>query len=338
MPSHVRLRDIATRAGVSVATVSLALRDSTLISPAVRTRISALAARMGYQPHPYVSAYMSWRRNGGSLRHPSIALLHNYDSADGWRKHGSANLREMHRGALEQIRARGYSAEELWLGSARPRRLMEILKARAVHGLVFAPIAEKSVRYDLSWDDFSAVQIGTAPAGLNLPRVAHDHYHAALEAIRRCAARGYRRPGLVIDPAHDERLQHVWRAGFEMGVEELGFLRHNVLPLSELRPDLRALQAWLKRKRPDVLITNLHGLLETLLARLGLAVPKDVGLVSLSVSAAGDRISGINQNSFLIGTHAVDMLASALQLHRTGVQPEAITTLVTGRWNPGSTF
>ncbi len=338
MVEHVRLKDIAARARVSVATVSLALRDSMLISPATRARLVALASEMGYQAHPYVSAYMSWRRTRGSLHHPSIALLHPYATADGWRAHGSVSLREMHRGVTDQIRVHGYTAQEFRLGAERPRRLLEILRARGITGLVFAPVAEKTQRYDFPWDEFSAVQIGTGPAGLELPRVAHHHYHGALDAVRRCAARGYRRPGLVLDRAHDERLGHVWRAGFEMGAEECGFARNAVWLMSEQRPDLPGLRAWLKAKKPDVIVTNLHSLFEGLLRRLRLAIPQDFGLVSLSVPALGDRVTGIEQNSTLVGMRAIDLLAGALQLHRTGLLPETITTMVNGRWNPGETL
>lgn len=337
MASHVRLRDIAAKARVSVATVSLALRGSERLPEATRRRIAALAEKLGYQSHPYVSAFMSWRRNGGALQRPAIALLHAYPGEDGWKKYRSLTVREMHRGVLERLEARGYAAAQFRIGAVRPARLVEILRARGITGLVFAPIPQADVYYDFPLADFCAVQVGTGPAGLALPRVAHDHYHGALEAVRGCTSRGYRRPGLIIDPAHDARLQYVWRAGFEMGLAERGLPRDAILALAENSPDSGTLQKWLKQKRPDVLITNLHQLVEKLLTELGVAVPEKIGLVSLSVPAPGDRVSGIHQNGHLIGTQAVDQLASAVQLHRTGVPPEAITTLVSGRWNPGKT-
>ena len=46
----IRLKDIAARAGVSMMTVSKALRDVKDVSPATRTRIRKLAAEMGYTP------------------------------------------------------------------------------------------------------------------------------------------------------------------------------------------------------------------------------------------------------------------------------------------------
>ena len=46
----VRLKDIARHAGVSVMTVSKALRDEPDVSAATKTRIKALAQQMGYVP------------------------------------------------------------------------------------------------------------------------------------------------------------------------------------------------------------------------------------------------------------------------------------------------
>lgn len=46
----IRLKDIARHAGVSVMTVSKALRDETDVSPATKARLKALAHQMGYVP------------------------------------------------------------------------------------------------------------------------------------------------------------------------------------------------------------------------------------------------------------------------------------------------
>ena len=46
----VKLKDIAARAGVSIMTVSKALRDAKDISPGTRTRIRKLAEEMQYVP------------------------------------------------------------------------------------------------------------------------------------------------------------------------------------------------------------------------------------------------------------------------------------------------
>jgi LacI family transcriptional regulator len=46
----IRLKDIAAQAGVSIMTVSKALRDAPDISAATKARLGALARQMGYMP------------------------------------------------------------------------------------------------------------------------------------------------------------------------------------------------------------------------------------------------------------------------------------------------
>ena len=47
----VRMKDVAERAGVSAATVSLALSGSPRISESTRSRVERAAREMGYLPH-----------------------------------------------------------------------------------------------------------------------------------------------------------------------------------------------------------------------------------------------------------------------------------------------
>ncbi|HEU0008249.1 MAG TPA: LacI family DNA-binding transcriptional regulator [Verrucomicrobiae bacterium] len=57
----VRLKDIAARAGVSIMTVSKALRDEPDISQATKGRLRALAAEMGYTPDSLAQGLRSRR-------------------------------------------------------------------------------------------------------------------------------------------------------------------------------------------------------------------------------------------------------------------------------------
>ena len=64
----MRLKDIAQRAGVSVMTVSKALRDEPDVSAATKTRIKLLAQQMGYVPdsdrpglaHAHHASSLAW--------------------------------------------------------------------------------------------------------------------------------------------------------------------------------------------------------------------------------------------------------------------------------------
>lgn len=64
MPQNTcSLRTVARVAGVSVATASLALRNSPLIAPETREKVLRCAARLGYRVNPLISELM------GALRH-----------------------------------------------------------------------------------------------------------------------------------------------------------------------------------------------------------------------------------------------------------------------------
>lgn len=59
----IRLKDIAAKAGVSVMTVSKALRGASDISPQTKTRIKLLAQQMGYVPDSMAQGLRSRRTN-----------------------------------------------------------------------------------------------------------------------------------------------------------------------------------------------------------------------------------------------------------------------------------
>ena len=60
------IRDVAHRAGVSIATVSRALRDATSVTPETRARVTQAAAATGHDPTP--TAETKKHQNGESVK------------------------------------------------------------------------------------------------------------------------------------------------------------------------------------------------------------------------------------------------------------------------------
>jgi LacI family transcriptional regulator len=70
------LQDIAARCGVSTATVSLALRGASRISPATTTRVLAVAEELGYDPANHLAArQLALRKHGRTALNRVIALF-----------------------------------------------------------------------------------------------------------------------------------------------------------------------------------------------------------------------------------------------------------------------
>lgn len=335
------MKDIAAAAGVTQATVSLSLSGSPRIPGHTRERIRAVADRLGYRPHPLVSALMRSRRSRSPVeQRPTIALVNGLESEDAWRTSTAPTVRDMRRGALDHAGKRGYRVEEFWLN--RPgmsaRRFADMLEARGIEGVVLGPLLPGAAPPALPWPKFAAVRLGPPLPELKLPVVCNDHHLSSVHLLRECHRLGYRRPGLVLRDFHRERFQGRWEGG-------LLFAR-NVLP--GLRPvptryladwsDTAALRTWLRRHRPDVVVSSTVDPLLDGLRGIGLRIPDDVGFCSLACLGPRHPCSGIWQNGALLGATAVDQVAGMLEANVRGLPEHGLAVMVEGEWNPGTTL
>jgi len=340
------MAELARIAGVSSTTVSLSLSLSPKIPEETRARILALARQHGYHPNPYVSALMRCRRKRQPIEHPvALALINGLGHPDAWRTSSSATRRQVREGALARGRELGYQVDEYWLhqDGMSPQRLSEMLHARGVNGLLMGPMPDEDPPPRLNWDYFSAVGINVTYKPLPLHVVCSDHHHAITRIVHECHALGYRRPALVIVRSQRHYFQGLLESGYLSAVDALAGVKR-IAPLyvesleDRSRFDEPAFRLWLRRARPDVLITLDAEFLEGILRDLGMKVPADIGLASLGCAAIGDRFSGICQLGHKKGAAAMDVLAGLVERNETGLPEQPITTLVEGRWNPGATL
>jgi LacI family transcriptional regulator len=95
---------------------------------------------------------------------------------------------------------------------------------------------------------------------------------------------------------------------------------------------------WLKREKPDVIITPAANVLVGTLENAGWKIPQDIGLALLACPQQGDVYSGVYQNGKMIGALAVDTLISMVERHERGLPEQATTLMVEGQWNEGRTL
>jgi len=145
---------------------------------------------------------------------------------------------------------------------------------------------------------------------------------------------GYRRIGFV---ASTDRLRN-FKGGLFMKQSELGpELKISLFEFSQA-PDSsdesRRFSAWLKKNRPEALLTDVIQTRDTL-ARLGYRVPEDIGLAATSI-LDGNSDAGIDQNSEEIGKAAAETLISLMNHHEYGIPDVVREVLITGKWVDGS--
>jgi DNA-binding LacI/PurR family transcriptional regulator len=342
MSNGVTMKTIAAQAGVTQATVSMSLANNPRIPSPTRERIQAIARKLGYHPNPYVSTLMRIRRQGKPLKDkPALALVCAQRTANGWRDHPAPTIRQMREGAFERATLRGYRAQEFWLhrDDMSNERFSEMLHARGIQGMLISPLAEGDPTPTLKWEYFASVCLSVPLPSLTITTVCNDHYFSSLQIVRECHRRGYRRPGLLLRRPHQLRFQGRWEAGFLIGGEMLEDLEiAKPLYVDDWRGDAAKIVAWLKREKPDVIITPSANVLVDTLEAAGWKIPDDIGLALLAVPQFGDPNSGVYQNGRMIGALAVDTLISMVERHERGLPEQATTLMIEGQWNEGRTL
>ena len=339
MESSVSMRDIASHAGVSVATVSKCLSNKRDVSDATRRRVLDACRMFGYKPNPLVAALMRVRRrHTAPTSQLTLAFVTAFPTPDGWRKHPSPIFRQMFTGAERRAHERNYALEHFWLfrDSMSNRRFSQVLEARGIRGLLIAPVPDTHTTLELNWDAFSTVVLGLTPTTRAFHRVTTDYYQSMLLTMEECLKLGYRRPGLAARRETIKRLEFRWEGAYLVACERFR-LASPPAPLFVDEWSAGNVERWLQQEEPDVVIGPILGKLEEFIRASGRQVPKDLGLVGLLVPQSGDRLSGVLQNGEVIGAVAVDQLISAVERNETGVPEYPITHTTLGRWNPGRT-
>lgn len=338
MPRPVTLQDVADRARVHRSTVALALRDHPRIPSETRERIKEIAVGLGYRVNPFVAALMQSRRTGQGVRHATLAFVTNYPTRYGWRP-PHHDRPDFFPGAAERARGLGYELEHFWLAEPgmTPARLCDILVTRGVHGIIVGRMPPGQHALELLWERFSSVALGLTLRSPRLHHVTENHFDTSWQAMQQCLERGYRRVGFVFSDANDSpSVGDRWMGAYLM--QQHKFPPGDRLPLCPGAPAEReTFLHWLRRERPDALITPHAAPLAEWLSEAGLRVPRDLGLVELQNRPQSNH-AGVYYDAAKIGALAVDMLVGLMHRNDTGVPEDQHEVILTGAWREGTTL
>jgi LacI family transcriptional regulator len=132
------LSDIARACGLSISTISRALRGHAKVSAATRHRIEEVAERLGYRPNPYIAALMSnvRRARRATAAAAALARIDTSPNADEWKADPVQS--QFYIGALARAERLGHRLERFHGGNSNisPARLTGILRARGITGVI----------------------------------------------------------------------------------------------------------------------------------------------------------------------------------------------------------
>lgn len=339
MDNAPSLRELARVAGVSKTTVSLALRDHPRIRPEVRERIQRLAEGAGYRPNALMANLLAQLRASKTSAYQStLGLI--CVAKDQSELHTVPTFRSWIAGCHARAAELGYGFNQFWLHEPgiSPTRLVEILDARNIRGLAVVGFYEGEAiaqKFDPIWRRSAVVALGTRPTWPVIHFVSNDQYVTVTQAVRELVGLGYQRLGLCLGKHVDDIVENKFSAGFWAAQQRLS-TGHSI-PVFDLQPGTRDHFAlWLKRHRPDVILT-IHSEIRDWLVALGLSVPGDIGLVQLDKSCESADWAGMEQNSELIGRSAMDMVIGQLHRNEAGVPSVQKCMLINSTWSPGAT-
>lgn len=328
---RVTQRDIAKAIGVSHMTVSLALRNDPRASAETRGRIQQKAAEMGYLPDPMLSAMGHYCRTSRAT--PVMAELAWFNL---WREpaklYSYREFEQYWKGAVESAWQHGYRLEEYRVKDMPLPRLDGILKTRNIRGILVPPSPLPGLEglNRFPWRDYAVVQLGvTCPVPLPHSVGADDVANSAL-ALEKIREKGYRRIAFVGDRA----LQRAFGAGFYWAQRMLPVqMPEFFLPLKEPARHRIKLAAWIRKERPDAILTD-NGELPEILADLGIRVPEDIALATTTLYDTPID-AGIDHHSMEIGRMSIlSLMAHMKDPHAT--LPEIRSQVhVAGDWVDG---
>ena len=315
----VTLKDVATRAGVSVASVSTVINGTATVSPAMRKRVESAVVELGYVPHALARDLRLGRTSTVGLVVPDITNPH------------FSSLASVIEEACDEA---GYTLTlcSTTDDAAKEVRQLQVLRRQRAAGVIFVPGGSPT------HDTASLAQLLDRPAvlldrvlpGLALQAVVLDNVEAGRLAARHLLQQGHRRIAIVAGRASlgisQDRVSGVLRAIAEAGLDPQ---RASVLD-GGFQVELSYF-ATLQLLDGDVTPTGIvaassHATVGVMraLAQRGLRCPTDVSVVGIDdfvwAEAFLPRLTVVAQPVTIMGRLAVRLLLEERPIDHTSRQ------------------
>ena len=338
MAKYVTLRDLVKRTGLSIATVSRALRDLPCISDEARTVVRQAARDMGYRADPVLAALSAhrWRRRPVAAGKTLAALADGFLDGEG--------------GMAVRAATYGYHFEVFQIRAYRDaRRLADVLYARGIQGVIVGAIHTPGFCPAFDWSRVSAVACNEGAERPPVHLVMPNHFRAVQQAWDWAWDHDFRRIGLAIFnipnaiDLHDRRAAFLDRQQSVPPAQRVPVLTVDPWRGPRANPDrtgqvlygeaVQRARMWMEQERPEIVL-GFNDSFRWLLRDAGWRTPRWKGFVDLWVgdpAATGTRLDGDE-----LGRRAVDWVDSLLRAGERGLPRNASAMLVDFEWQDGS--
>ena len=316
MADPVTLRQIASQAGVSAATMSHALNGTGRLAPATRQRLEALLAEHAYIPSPGVAA-LAQRRHKTPIGLLPVAVI---------------GERRFFADEMVQACARraGYLLRVFETGT--PAEVEQICVDQGMAGVFLMAINGQSVASHHAWSKVPVVAIMPLALGLPWHQVDIAPFAELRMILKHLMNKGWRRIGVCLHH-HAQQVFH--------DEERLGaYLYTKQSTVAELLPpctcdhgDNAGILAWVRQYEPEVVVA--YGAGHATLLRMVFPALPVAALTIHSQEPEYSHIAGIRHDMSEIVEVALVVLGRSLRHGERGAPERPQRLVVQGRWRDG---
>lgn len=344
MNERVTLLEVAKRAGVSISTVSRALKNDPRITAETGGKIRRLATAMGYTPDPLISqlAGKHWKT---PKDHAALSIAYIYDHSE---HDQQVYLHIEMANHLQQSASRyGYKVTSFnasdypnWMALGR------VMRNRGIRGVILAPIYSASAKIEMEWQHFSIVSLGPGYIPLPFHRVYSSTFEQLDRVITKVWNRGYHHIGIALfEHPYDfeDDKKRLGAAYAQKHIIESKGGKVSIISYKEQKypEDIiirdATLKSWFDKEKPEAIIGFNIGVYDAMIASQ-LTSPKDFAFATLHCDKNWPGVTGLNINTSLKADYALYMVDLLLRSNETGVPAQQTLHNVGFTWHEGNTL
>lgn len=314
-PKHITMKDIAQELGVSVATVSRALRDSPRISPQQKERIQALARERGFVLNAL----------GEALRHTKVTPMKVIGVIVPQFTHYLFS--SILSGIEREAHARGYM---VMVAQSEEHYEREVSICETFYRLRVCGVIVSQAKNTASYAHFTKLLDAGVPlvfydricTGVNCSRVVVDDYMGAFNAVSHLIETGCRRVAFYGAPMQLEISKNRYNGYKDALAKHHIAMEKDFVLQCDNREEAELITPELLRRddRPDAFFTvndsTAIGVLYTA-KHMGFSVPEEVSVCGFtngeSAISCDPMLTSVEQRGEEIGRMAVDVLVAHVE-------------------------
>ncbi|MCC5843985.1 MAG: LacI family DNA-binding transcriptional regulator [Verrucomicrobia bacterium] len=349
---RVTLKTIAEKAGVSVSTVSLALRNDPRIKAQTRDEIRKLAQELGYTPNPLLSSLASRQfRKSETFEGLGIAYFTCLPNITNPAKQNYPYVTAYMNGAAPRAQELGYRLEHVELSTQKSLpALGRTLYQRGFAGILLGPVRDAKEEFDFPWELFCVVACGGVEPHLarRFHWVKTDFFGITRQAYQRAWRAGRRNIVVVLAEQTGEIEETDLRFG---AIASIGkrlhpdqaprvFTYKQTLTKEQSVTMREEFVDYVRKHKPDAVIGYGPEFYYALIQN-GFKIPEDLVFISLHIRPNDkwyDPLSGYLINQMKIGRAAIDQIDSQIHYGIRGPVEEPRTITLMPDWLERETF